>query len=153
VADLTWHIMRAWTAMRNNGEKQTHHGRKTARVANTLDDAKKFKLWNTLRSLEAELQAEGPTLAAVADRAGRELGFPVTSANVRSAVEAGVVHWERPRANQAPRGKLWDEIQKLVTCHREHVERLERDIRFLYRELNIPYPEQTAMAPTSRSET
>ena len=58
-----------------------------------------------LEAHRACIGAERPSYAAVAQQAGRELGFACTIANVRSVAEACEMTWSARRADSAPRWK------------------------------------------------
>lgn len=61
------------------------------RKHNALSDGQKIKLWDWLRSVQTEAEADSWSAVRAAKRATQELGFSVTHENVRGAVEAGVV--------------------------------------------------------------
>lgn len=117
-----------------------------ARSHNQLNDRQKFQLWETLRGLVPEIQAEGPHPKVLAERLTRELGFKITLANVENAVEAGVIpSWEvKSRKARKP----LTPFQRL----KARVKTLEAALNGLCQQLGVQPPQESLQEADAEEE-
>lgn len=117
---------------------------------NILNQKQNMLLSCAMVRMEKELQQEQPTLIALAQRMTRELGFKVTSSNIKYQLETGVVQGYSPPITIHPtmnsiesllveevKGKM-NAMEQRISYLEERLRKAEKELMNLIMDLNSP---------------